>query len=177
MTALLALERCRGTDADRRESVNEVPLVREGLRTGERVQAWKLFYALLLYSGNDDANELAISAAGSVRAFLRQMNEEARARDARHALLDPDRGRRQGNYSTAWDMAILAKYDVENPRFRRLVQTPLIQSRGRRRRTWKIYVNTNRLLHVYPGRERDRDRLDHDPGDCLVASATRHGRR
>src|SRR5258708_17613439 len=37
------------------KSVPRVPLVREGLRAGERVKAWKLFYSLLLYSGNDDA--------------------------------------------------------------------------------------------------------------------------
>ena len=40
---------------------------REGLRAGEKVKAWKLFYGLLLFSGNDDALALAIAAAGQPR--------------------------------------------------------------------------------------------------------------
>ena len=79
MTATLALREVPWQSTitvDR--SVTRVPLVREGLRTGEHVKAWKLFYSLLLYSGNDDANQLAISSAGYVHAFVRQMNAEAR---------------------------------------------------------------------------------------------------
>src|SRR5262245_40751553 len=61
MTALLAL---RALPRDALVTVppaaTRVPLVREGLRPGERVRAWKLFYGLLLYSGNDDAAALAL---------------------------------------------------------------------------------------------------------------------
>ena len=68
MTATLALREVpwnsRITVA---RSVTRVPLVQGRLRTGEHVRAWKLFYALLLFSGNDDANQLAISSAGSVQ--------------------------------------------------------------------------------------------------------------
>ena len=99
-------------------SVTRVPLVREGLRTGEHVRAWKLFYSLLLYSGNDDANELAISSAGSVRAFLRQMNDEARALGLRDThYTSPSGVRDRGNYSTPWDIAALTRYAFRNPRF------------------------------------------------------------
>ena len=79
MTALLALRKLRPHDivtVDR--TVPRVPLVREGLRAGERVEAWKLFYSLLLYSGNDDALALAIAAAGDKWTFIRSMNAEAR---------------------------------------------------------------------------------------------------
>ena len=61
MTATLALREVPWESTitvDKR--VTKVPLVKEGLRTGERVKAWKLFYGLLLYSGNDDAAQLAI---------------------------------------------------------------------------------------------------------------------
>src|SRR3954447_3761781 len=74
MTALLALRKLGPHDivtVDR--SVPRVPLVREGLRAGEKVQAWKLFYGLLLFSGNDDALALAIGAAGSRPAFVHAM--------------------------------------------------------------------------------------------------------
>ncbi|HET8751015.1 MAG TPA: hypothetical protein VFM43_00640, partial [Gaiellaceae bacterium] len=68
MTATLALREVpwdSTVTVDKR--VSTVPLVKEGLRPGERVKAWKLFYSLLLYSGNDDAAQLAISSAGSIR--------------------------------------------------------------------------------------------------------------
>ena len=51
MTALLALRKLRPHDiVTVDKSVPRVPLVREGLRAGEQVEAWKLFYSLLLYS-------------------------------------------------------------------------------------------------------------------------------
>ena len=66
MTALLALRKLRPHDIVQVDkSVPRVPLVREGLRTGEQVETWKLMYAMLLYSGNDDALALAIAAGGN----------------------------------------------------------------------------------------------------------------
>ena len=100
-----------------------MPLVREGLRAGERVKAWKLFYALLLYSGNDDANQLAISSAGNVHAFLREMNAEAKTLGLRDThYTSPSGIRDRGNYSTPWDLAALTRYAFRNPRFDRIVK-------------------------------------------------------
>jgi serine-type D-Ala-D-Ala carboxypeptidase (penicillin-binding protein 5/6) len=159
-------------------SVTRVPLVREGLRTGEHVQAWKLFYSLLLYSGNDDANELAISSAGSVHAFLRQMNDEARALGLRDThYTSPSGVRDHGNYSTPWDLAALTRYAFRNPRFDQLVRTRRIQVPWSAPTNSKIYVNNNVLLHLYTGANGVKTGYTHEAGWCLVASATRHGRR
>lgn len=158
-------------------SVTEVPLVREGLRTGEHVKAWKLFYSLLLYSGNDDANQLAISSAGSVHAFLRQMNDEARRLGLRDThfrspsgVVDAD------SYSTAWDLAALTRYARRNPRFRRLVRTQRIEVSWAPPTNAKIYVNNNALLEEYPGANGVKTGYTHAAGWCLAASATRRGR-
>ena len=65
MTALVAMERLGPHDVvtvDR--SVRRVAPITEGLRPGEKVEAWKLFYGTLLYSGNDSALALAIGAGG-----------------------------------------------------------------------------------------------------------------
>jgi hypothetical protein len=97
MTALLALERLRPTRAVTvARAATRVPLVREGLRPGERVQAWKLFYGLLLYSGNDDALALAIASAGSRPAFVRLMNAEAHRLGMIDTHFSSERRRRQG---------------------------------------------------------------------------------
>ena len=179
MTATLALRevpwQSRITVA---RSVTRVPLVREGLRTGEHVKAWKLFYALLLFSGNDDANQLAIASAGSVHAFLREMNAEARELGLRDThYTSPSGIRDRGNYSTPWDLAALTRYAFRNPRFNQLVRTKEIHVRWVAPTNSKIYVNNNFLLHLYTGANGVKTGYTHESGWCLVASATKHGRR
>ncbi len=148
--------------------------MREGLRTGERVRAWKLFYSLLLYSGNDDANELAISSAGSVHAFLRQMNNEAHgARIARHPLHEPERRARPRQLLDAVGSRRADALRVPEPRFDRLVQTRRIQVRWSAPTNSKIYLNNNALLSEYTGANGVKTGYTHEAGWCLVASATR----
>jgi D-alanyl-D-alanine carboxypeptidase (penicillin-binding protein 5/6) len=72
MTGILALGRLRPHDVVTvDESVARVPPFAEGLRPGERVQAWKLFYGLLLNSGNDDALAWRSPPAGRARGSSR----------------------------------------------------------------------------------------------------------
>ncbi|HEX5174696.1 MAG TPA: D-alanyl-D-alanine carboxypeptidase family protein [Gaiellaceae bacterium] len=179
MTATLALAEVpwRSTVTVAR-SVTRVPLVREGLRTGERVKAWKLFYSLLLYSGNDDANQLAISSAGSVHAFLGRMNSEAQALGLHDThYTSPSGIRDEGNYSTAWDLAALTRYAFRNPRFDQLVRTRRIEVPWSAPTNSKIYLNNNFLLHAFPGADGVKTGYTSESGWCLVASATRHGKR
>ena len=177
MTALLALRKLRPHDivtVDR--TVPRVPLVREGLRAGEHVEAWKLFYSLLLYSGNDDALALAIATAGDKWTFVRSMNAEARElglHDTHFAspsgVVDAD------NYSSAWDLAALTRVAMRNPRFRQIVHTRVKHVKWSAPTYAKIYVNNNRLLETYRGANGVKTGYTHKAGPCLVASATRGG--
>jgi serine-type D-Ala-D-Ala carboxypeptidase (penicillin-binding protein 5/6) len=179
MTATLALHEVPwDSTITVNRSVTRVPLVREGLRTGEHAKAWKLFYSLLLYSGNDDANQLAISSAGSVRAFVRQMNDEARKLGLHDThYTNPSGVRDRGNYSTPWDLAALTRYAFRNQRFDRLVKTKRIQVPWSAPTNSKIYLNNNFLLHEYTGANGVKTGYTHEAGWCLVASATRHGKK
>jgi D-alanyl-D-alanine carboxypeptidase len=179
MTATLALKEVPWKSTVRvAHSATAVPLVREGLRTGEEVKAWKLFYSLLLYSGNDDAQQLAISSAGSVHGFLRQMNAEAKALGLHDThYTSPSGVRDRGNYSTAWDLAALTRYAFRDPRFDQLVRTRRIQVRWSAPTNSKIYLNNNALLSEYTGANGVKTGYTHEAGWCLVAAATRHGRR
>jgi D-alanyl-D-alanine carboxypeptidase len=179
MTATLALKEVPWQSTVKvAQSPPEVPLVREGLRTGEQVKAWKLFYSLLLYSGNDDAQQLAISSAGSVHAFLRQMNEQAEALGLHDThYTSPSGVRDRGNYSTAWDLAALTRYAFRDPRFDQLVRTRRIQVSWSAPTNSKIYLNNNALLSQYTGATGVKTGYTHEAGWCLVAAATRHGRR
>jgi D-alanyl-D-alanine carboxypeptidase len=179
MTATLALREVPWESTitvDKR--VTKVPLVKEGLRPGEHVKAWKLFYSLLLYSGNDDAAQLAISSAGSIRAFLQEMNTQARELGLHDThFTTPSGVIDEGNYSTAWDLAALTRYALRNPRFVQLVKTKRIQVRWVAPTNSKIYLNNNYLLRSYQGANGVKTGYTHASGWCLAATATRHGRK
>jgi serine-type D-Ala-D-Ala carboxypeptidase (penicillin-binding protein 5/6) len=175
MTAYLALHRL---DPDRRlvapryhASPGESLL---GLRPGERISVGDLLYGLLLASGNDAAVALADGVAGSVPAFVGEMNVAARRLgldDTSYA--NPIGLDAPGNYSSPRDLAKLSLRLRRVPLFRRIVDTPRITLHsGADQRT---VVNRNDLV----GRVRwingvkTGDTLD--AGHVLVASGTRKG--
>jgi len=178
MTALLALRKLGPNDIVTVDtSVPRVPLVREGLRAGEKVKAWKLFYALMLYSGNDDALALAIAAGGDKWTFIRSMNDEAAKLGLRDTHFSTPSGVKDAdNYSSAWDLAALTRVAMRSARFRQIVRTPRKQVPWSAPTYSKIYVNNNRLLSMYPGTNGVKTGYTHKSGPCLVASATRNGR-
>ncbi|HEY2937366.1 MAG TPA: hypothetical protein VGJ25_12255 [Gaiellaceae bacterium] len=157
-------------------TVPRVPLVREGLRVGERVPAWKLLYGLLLYSGNDDALALAIATSGSRPAFISLMNEEARRLGLRDShFTSPSGVIDDGNYSSAWDLAALGRYALRDARFRRIVRTRRTEVSWAAPTYSKVYVNKNRLLKLYPGAIGIKTGWTTLAGPCIVAAATRRG--
>jgi serine-type D-Ala-D-Ala carboxypeptidase (penicillin-binding protein 5/6) len=175
MTAILAMQRLRPSEVvvvDR--SVPRVQPFKEGLRAGEHVPAWKLYYGLLLYSGNDDALALAIAAGGTRAHFIALMNEKASQLDMHDTHFRSTSGIvDRGNYSSAWDMAALARYAMWNRLFRKVVRTHV------KRVSWapptysKIYVNHNHLLGSYPGADGVKTGWTTRAKHCLVASAHR----
>ena len=178
MTALVALERLAPHDIlTITPAVPRVALLREGLRTGERVPAWKLFYGLMLYSGNDDALALAIGAGGSRRRFISLMNERARELGLRNTRFSTPSGvLDRGNYSTAWDLAALTRAARRNARFRAIVRTRIKHVPWPAPTFRKIYVNKNALLGTYRGADGVKTGWTTRAGHCLVASARRRGR-
>ena len=178
MTALLALKKLGPNDVVTVDkSVPRVPLVREGLRAGEKVKAWKLFYSLLLYSGNDDALALAIAAGGDKWTFVREMNDEARRLGLRDThFISPSGVVDRDNYSSAWDIAALSRVALRNARFDQIVKTKEIHVPWSAPTYSKIYINNNLMLRSYPGANGLKTGYTHKSGDCLAVSATRHGR-
>jgi D-alanyl-D-alanine carboxypeptidase len=175
MTALLALRRVQPHDVIKVDpSVPLVPLVKEGLRAGERVQAWKLFYGLLLYSGNDDALALAIASAGSRNAFVREMNDEARTLGLHEThFRSPSGVEDEDNYSSAWDLAALTRVAMRNARFDAIVRTRLKRVPWSAPTFAKEYVNKNLLIGTYRGATGVKTGYTTKAGRCLVASARR----
>ena len=177
MTGVLAIEHLPLTKAIRvNPLVPRVALGREGLRAHERVPVWKLMYGLLLFSGNDDALQLAISTAGSRGGFLLLMNEKA----AELGLHDthytsPSGVVDRGNYSSAYDLAALARYAMAIPRFRAYTRTHIARVRWAKPTYAKVYINKNQLIGTYRGADGVKTGWTTIAGHCLVASARRGG--
>ena len=177
MTALVALKKLAPNDiVTVDKSVPRVPLVREGLRAGERVKAWKLFYSMLLYSGNDDALALAIATGGDKWTFVHEMNDESHRLGLRDShFISPSGVVDRDNYSSAWDMAALTRVALRNERFDKIVRTKIIHVPWSAPTYSKVYVNNNLMLRSYPGANGVKTGYTHKSGPCLVVSATRHG--
>jgi D-alanyl-D-alanine carboxypeptidase (penicillin-binding protein 5/6) len=179
MTGKLVLERLPlGHVVKVAPAVPRTPLVREGLRTGEHVPVWKLLDGLLIYSGNDDALALAVAAAGSRPRFLALMNAKAHRLGLSDTHFTSVSGViDDGNYSSAWDLAALARYAMADPRFRKIVRTKIARVPWRAPTYGKVYVNKNALLGTYRGADGVKTGWTTVAGHCLVASARRGDRR
>ena len=177
MTGVLALEHLPLTKVVRiNPIVPRAALGREGLRAHERVPVWKLMYGLLLFSGNDDALQLGISTSGSRGAFLELMNQKARElglRDTQYT--SPSGVVDRGNYSSAHDLAALARYALAIPRFRAITRTRVAHVKWAKPTYAKTYLNKNQLIGTYRGADGVKTGWTTIAGHCLVASAHRGG--
>jgi D-alanyl-D-alanine carboxypeptidase len=81
----------------------------------------------------------------------------------------------KGNYSSAWDLASIARYALQNPRFRTVVRTRIKRVKWAAPTYGKIYVNKNHLLGSYPGASGVKTGWTTLASHCLVASAERNG--
>ena len=179
MTGVLALEHLPLSKVVRvNPLVTRVALNREGLRAHEHVAVWKLMEGLLLFSGNDDALQLAITTAGSRGAFLRLMNEKASLLGLRDThYTSPSGVVDRGNHSSAYDLAALARYAMAIPRFRAFTRTHIAHVKWAKPTYAKTYVNKNLLIGTYRGADGVKTGWTTIAGHCLVASATRGGTR
>ena len=145
-----------------------------GLEAGERMTVHDLLRALLLESANDAAATLASGISGSQAAFGARMNAEARRlglRDTQYAnpigLDDPD------NYSTAADLASLARTLFRDPRFAEIVDLPRARLRtGAHPRT---VLNRNLLVRSHPFVDGVKTGHTSKAGYVLVGAAHRGG--
>jgi serine-type D-Ala-D-Ala carboxypeptidase (penicillin-binding protein 5/6) len=142
-----------------------------GLEPGERMRVKDLLYALLLPSAGDAAETLADGVAGSVPAFVEEMNDTARQLGLSNTsyanpigLDDPD------NYSSAHDLVTLASILLRNRLFAHIVNTPSETLRsGEHPRT---VTSRNTLLGRVPWVDGVKTGHTLDAGYVLVGSGT-----
>ena len=176
MTALLLIE--AGEDLDTLVSVPPEAAATGGtsmhLAAGERVSLRDLLYGLMMVSGNDAAVTLAVHLSGSVETFAARMNAKAAALGCAdthftnpHGLHDPE------HYTSAYDLARMARAAMEHPFFRELVSTEgYTTATGDRLRTFRT---KNRVLTEVEGGCGVKTGYTKKAGRCLCFAARRAG--
>jgi D-alanyl-D-alanine carboxypeptidase len=204
MTALLAIE--NGNLDDIVTVGDEIRLIPSDastakLRVGEQIPLKNLLAALLLPSGNDAAMTIAAyigrklggssysAAKDAIGYFCSLMNERAKKIGAMDTHFANPHGYHDNNhYSTAFDLAIIAREAMKNSYFREMVKTPYFKSQdkyvfgsgGQTREIVHDWVNGNALINpafsgYYPYATGIKTGYTNEAGYCLVSSASKDG--
>lgn len=175
MTAILAIENCSLSDivvvGPKASGVGGSSI---WLSAGERIPMSDMLYGLMLASGNDAAVAIAEHVAGSVDKFVDMMNSKAKEIGAYNTnFANPNGLPIENHYTTAYDLAIISAYAMNNDFFRQLVKTQYktIPWEGH---DWdRVVKNKNKILWQYDGGNGIKTGFTKDAGKCLSAAAAR----
>lgn len=187
MTLLLALESDISLDsnvtipqeaADIPEGSSVIPV-----KPGDVTSFRDLLYGFMLSSGNDGANAVAVLVDGSIEAFVRHMNARAAELGCEGTHYVNAHGYHDGeHYTTAQDLAIIARTAMTNPTFRQIVAEPnwrMTVTRDGQTAQLEV-ISRNSLLqsgekYYYPDCTGIKTGHHHKAGWCFVGSAERDG--
>lgn len=179
MTAIVALER---GDLNKVIEVSPRAAGTPGssiyLHPKDRLTLRELLKGMMMQSGNDGSMAVAEGVAGTMENFVAWMNLKAKEIGALNTnFRNPHGLRAPSHYTTALDLALIARYGLSHPHFAEIVRqkSAVLQWLERPR---KVDIqNTNRLLWYMEGADGVKTGTTNEAGHCLVASATRDGKR
>ena len=173
MTAILAIEHGNLEDIvtiSRRAEI--APRVKMYLKQGEEISMSGLVHALMLQSSNDAAVAIAEHISGSVEEFCTLMTAKAREIGAHNTIFETPNGLDgEKHQSTAYDMAMIARYALGNAMFLEIINRPSRDVTSSRT-TYNI-VNKNRLLNEFDGANGVKTGYTGKAGHCFVGAALR----
>ena len=152
LTAILAIEKC-DLNENQMASNAAVNSIKAGYSTaniqvGETFTVGELLNVMMIHSANEAANILAEHISGSMSEFAKLMNEKAKEIGCLDTnFVNANGAHDENHYSTAYDMAMIARYCMKNETFRNLVTT--MECSLPNTELWqepRVYRNTNSLL-------------------------------
>lgn len=180
MTAVVALENCNNPDMI--VTVTEA-MYAEGssmyLRAGEKLRLIEIVKGMLVVSGNDAANAVALAVGGSTENFAALMNRKAAAIGMKNThFVTPSGLDDEQHYSTAYDMALLCAYAMDIPEFRDIVSNKrvavnYVYPEGKQ----SVLYNHNDLLSRCEGCIGIKTGYTRKAGRTLTSCAERNGAR
>ena len=146
---------------------------RLGLKTGDKITIRDLLYGLMLRSGNDAAVALAEYAGGSIEGFAKLMNKKSSELGLTNSHFETPHGLDSDeHYTTAYELALLSNYALNNTTFAQIVGTKeyTITINGYP----KQLSNTNELLGNLDGVYGIKTGFTNGANRCLVTACKRN---
>lgn len=182
MTAILGIEALQAADEDMVVTVT-ADMYAEGssmyLAAGEQVLMSDLVGGMLMVSGNDAANAIALTVGGSFEGFSDMMNAKASEIGLENtSFVTPSGLDAEGHYTTACDLAKIMAYCMENSLFREIdscssITVNFINPEGKS----QTYYNENRLINEYEYCVAGKTGYTTVAGRTLVSCAEKDGIR
>ena len=153
------------------------------IQMDEEVSYYDLLHALMIPSGCEAANIIAVNISGSIDAFVNRMNAKARELGMTNTHFSNAHGLfAEDNYTTCEDMAKLCEYAIETyPLFNEIVSKPnYTMAPTTEHPDGTLIVNTNKMLHVgseyyYPYATGIKTGNLNEAGRCLASTASKDG--
>ena len=177
LTAITIIENCNLDDV---VAVTNKTVGVEGssiyLEEGEKLTVKDLLYGLMLRSGNDCAETLAIYCCGDIQKFADLMNKTAQKIGAESSnFVNPHGLHDDNHYTTAYDLALISCYAMKNLDFREIVSTKVVTIPFSTRDYNRRLVNKNKMLTEFDGSTGIKTGYTKKAGRCLVSSCVRDG--
>lgn len=188
MTALIVLENVSNLREVATVSYNAVFSMPSGystdlIKVGEELTIEDLLYALLVPSCNEAAVVLAEYVSGNVESFATMMNTRAVELGCKNThFVNPNGIHNEDHYSTAYDLALIAKEAMKNDTFRKIVSTAsyTLPSTNKYDRIDRNLITTNNIIkksskYYYENAIGIKTGTTTPAKDCLVAAASKNG--
>lgn len=149
MTAILAIE---SGEMDETVTISSNAFGTEGsslyLKEGEKIKLEDLVYGLMLRSGNDAAVAISEKVGGSLDGFIWMMNQKAEEIGMKNSHFTNPHGldNTKNHYSTAYDMALLTRYAMQNKTYAKIAGTKVHRAPNSTEDWDYVWKNKNRLL-------------------------------
>lgn len=175
MTLLVTLENANLDDVVTvSEYAASMPDVQLNMKKDEQYRLGDLVYSLMLESHNDTAVAIAEHVGGSVEGFAVMMNEKAKELGAYNTnFVTPNGLDAENHYTTAYDLALISSYAIENETFLQIIQTPSYTFHEQT--TGKSFTvnNKDRFLTSYEGAIGIKTGFTGNAGYCFVGAVNR----
>lgn len=193
LTAILAIENC---DLNETQVASEASIAaltsgytKANIQVGEEFTIDELISVMMIQSANEAANIIAEHISGSVEEFSKLMNEKAKEIGCLDSnFVNPNGMHSEEHYSTAYDMAMIARYCMKNDKFREyavmkeasLPNTEFWQDEQTKEHGERKFYNTNNLMQkdskfYYPTCIGIKSGFTTPAKNCLVSASNKNG--